>query len=290
VFLSSVQRTQNTKLNWRNNADWYAQGEVNYAWFGYEATCIPLPSQRGSLLLVAAPENSLVEYKASASGKLYGYQVSVSEANKLRSKLVFSVISKQPFDKLGKSLSVGNPFSTNKSLGDLYVAIGMPTHDTEGILVTYPQGGAGVIVSVNELLKKGNTTLGEVSSTTYIDSEQPYSRLAWTLQFYDLNRDGISDFWLSAPNFDTLFGVDAGAAYVWKGGGSFPEGTVQYTSFSADWCLHSTIHQAYYARTVNFLDFNGNGKVDVAVAGPRDSNNGYQAGSVSLILDAFGGL
>lgn len=104
---------------------------------------------------------------------------------------------------------------------------------------------------------------------------------------YIPNKDGTSDLIVTEPWKDTnafLSDGDAGAAYLWKGGSSFPSGVVKDPLSSSSSCFLSVDGKALFGYGFQVLDFNGDGELDVLLGGPRDRSLQLNGGSATLIL------
>jgi hypothetical protein len=280
IYLSSTSRKSGQVLA-KKNADWLTLGEDFFDWFGFHSTVVALKESR--YLIVGAPQYNNGN---TSLGKLYAFDI--TNFNKTRKdglrdvSLKWTVTGVDSLGKLGFSFDFGTP-----APGLSLLALSLPAKEIAADHFWQEnkvQAGSVVLFSVDNL--QGNYSLNQLKLYTEFDSKEEFSRLGWRVLFAK-NSKGTSDLVVSEPWKDR--GIwpnegDAGALYLFKGGSNFPTGLVKDPRASADLCMLSSTGKSLYGKSMCLLDFNGDGKVDLLVGGPRDRTVNDNSGGVSLML------
>jgi len=275
LFLSSTQRSPGGLIP-LSEADWSAAGEKDYDWFGYHAAVAEVPGG-GRLLLVGAPTANSKEGLQSA-GRLYGFDITPQGRSRAGTPPVFTLTGTGEFDKTASCFALGDPLSSGETL----LAVSSPTMQIgENV-----QSGSIALIPLDGL--QGDLRLDEVEPLTIFYGDQAFARLGWRIEFSDFNGDGTDDLWAAEPWRKTGSSMEAGALYLWLGGGTFPAGPVMDCPTSATLAIQPPAPRTLFGSTLAFPDFNGDGADDVAVAARRASNGARLAGAVYLSLSPGG--
>ena len=271
LFLSSTPRSQGVSIP-LTDADWIAAGEKDYDWFGYHAAVAEVQGG-GRLLLVGAPTVNSQEGLQSV-GRLYGFDIS-TQARRYKGKApVFTITGTGEFDKAASCFALGDPLGS----GDTLLAISSPTMQIgENV-----QSGSIALIPLEGL--QGDLRMDEIEPLTVLYGDQAFARLGWRIGFSDFNGDGTVDLWAAEPWRKTGSSMEAGALYLWLGGGTFPTGSVVDCTTSATLAIQPPAPRTLFGSTLAFPDFNGDGADDVAIAARRASAGARQAGAVYLSL------
>jgi len=230
-------------------------------------------------LIVGAPAHTIYESKLFNAGKVYAYEI-LSNGS---CEWIFSITGNTLFSALGSSFWSGHPFDNDSTI----FGISSPTATSYPDIRQLDQAGTVTLIDFSKPLE-GNFSIDELEQITLFEANEAFARLGLVVLISDLNKDGLDDLWISEPFRNTENGgVDAGAGYMWLGGSTFPKGTVSNCHDSSDLCFSSSKTRSLYTKSVEILDFNGNGKWDIALGGPRDYSTAYMAGSVSILFDPF---
>eukprot|EP01087_Luapelamoeba_hula_P019893 TRINITY_DN6663_c0_g1_i1.p1 TRINITY_DN6663_c0_g1~~TRINITY_DN6663_c0_g1_i1.p1 ORF type:complete len:909 (+),score=122.76 TRINITY_DN6663_c0_g1_i1:56-2728(+) len=301
VFVSSNQRKAGSVLDWKQDANWFEYGPHNlYAWFGGALSCAHNASARTTTLFVSASEAADQPNKLCAVGMLYAYDFkwptnSTSNSTvRLASTLAFTLEGQSEFDKLGLSVALGSPLTQRTADGPTHIAVGMPTKAVPlPPTARIDQAGQVAVIPLAALRALGvgtrySQSMGGV--TAVFQGEQDFARFGWTVNFADVNGDGFDDLWISHPNRNDAVARDAGAGYIFMGGPSrFPimNTTITNCWVNADFCMEATREYSLYSQRAVFVDVNGDKKLDLLTAGPRDNTIAHHAGSITIL---FGSL
>ena len=171
-------------------------------------------------------------------------------------------------DMAGQAIAVGD--LDNDGQDDLVV--GATQVDTVG-----SNGGATYIV-YGPLT--GDASLGDASATILAEDDGDY--LGMGLHTGDLNGDGIADVAVGAE-FADGYADEAGAAYLFMGGGSRMSGDI--SAEDADTRFYSTQDDMEFGANILFPgDVNGDGRDDLLISATRSDDGAESAGAVYLYL------
>ena len=66
--------------------------------------------------------------------------------------------------------------------------------------VQFDQSGAVYMINLTTVLQLGkDVSLKDVNYTTVFEGDRSFARFGWSLEFIDINQDGIKDLLFSAP-------------------------------------------------------------------------------------------
>lgn len=199
-------------------------------------------------------------------GRLYGFDLTPLAATpRGEPTLRFTLTGATLAERAGASFAIGNP----RNDGEPLIAIAQPTSGPEPLV----HAGAVLVVPLASL--QGEMTTAALKPLLRIQGDQRFARFGWQVAFGDVDGDGIDDLVVSEPMRRETIGVDAGSVGVWRGGTSFPTGTIPRTS--ATWRFDAPRPRMQYGRVFTLL-----GK-RLAIAAPFDSANGEMAGSVTVV-------
>ena len=269
VFLASEDIRSGADLE-LDDADWLADGEEAYDWFGTHVAFADVDGH-GRYLLVGAPTKNLDS--AQSVGMLYGYDFSALGLEGPNPSPDFTLSGIDEFDKAASFFACGDPFGSGRT----WLVCSSPTRQV-GL---NSQAGSVLIYDFNDLAGNGRATAAPL---TVFQGGQAFARFGWRVGFSDFNGDGIDDLWVTEPWRKTAAGVESGAAYLWLGGGTFPAGTVGNPGANADLVLQPEGKQAFFGSAAAFPDFDGDGASDAALAAKRASGAGREAGSVLVAI------
>ncbi|KAL6065388.1 Glycosylphosphatidylinositol specific phospholipase D1 [Balamuthia mandrillaris] len=310
IFLSGRHDSKNKSknnvitLDYQKDSDWFSEGEQLYAWFGNDISCYALPNQNQTLLLVSAPlsayaTDSSQRKVVSAVGSIYLFSLSHRD---LFSQRLLLLNGSSRFDQFGMSATFSRPFASSYSQktrenkatsvpSDLYIVAGMPTATSVlDYFIHLPQAGSAVLLSVSSLLEGPsiqnlNQTSRGTIKTRFI-GDVSYGRLGWkVVGERDLDGDGWDEVWVS----QTLTRTEAGAAFLFRGGKTFPSGDTRELVSNSAWCAFPNHLHSRFGEEVAFLKFSDStiAATDILLAGPRDSAQTTHGGQVALYLQAF---
>jgi len=270
VFVSSHDMPHEAQTS-LDDAQWVAFGEHDYDWFGYHVACADMKDE-GRFILVGAP--SANRDTLQSTGTLYGFDISGTSLENGSALPRFSIAGISEFDKTASCFSFGDPFGTGQSV----LAVSSPTQRANNNI----QAGSVVLVPLDAL--QGEMRLDSVPRLAAFLGTEPFARLGCQTGFTDFNNDGIDDLWVTEPYRTTDAGVEAGVAYLWLGGSSFPTGSVANSAESAFWNINGLEPQTLFGSAIAFPDFNGDGSMDVAMSAPRASSAARSSGVVHLVI------
>ncbi len=242
-----------------SDAAWAALGENDHDWFGWALVLVE-PPEGTPLLLVGAPTYNLAE--TQSVGRLYGFTYD-GEAP------AFTVTGLTEFQKLATSLAV-LPLAND----EFAAVVGAPTESMDN----HVQVGAVHVIPLAGL--SGDLSLDDVGADPVLVGDDNVGRFGWRTAVGDLNGDGLSDLWVAQP----WFNKEAGRAYLWFGGDEFPAGTIVGAPVMAHWNSGQGAERAFGANALACLDFNGDGRDDLALAARRDDRFGIDGGTVTLLI------
>lgn len=82
----------------------------------------------------------------------------------------------------------------------MFVAFEGHLVDVEDMPVPFTQSGAIYLVNSTKVLQSGSDiSLNDLQYTAIFEGDRSYGRFGWSLDFTDVNHDGITDLVFSAP-------------------------------------------------------------------------------------------
>ncbi|KAL8584655.1 hypothetical protein ACOMHN_002384 [Nucella lapillus] len=205
---------------------WRLSGQQNYSWFGERVFAAPDPRQKGStLILVTEPS-----WRHCALANCSFSDKDTQEVGRLK---VFTTSQGKPpvhsspsyrgndsLQKFGSSVAVGRPFPDGTSV----LAVGAPGQDVQGsildVRLTFSQTGTVLLLNLSNPYQP---------PLAQFNGDRRYSRFGSQVKFFDINSDGFDDLIIGAPLrtddiTEEIYAGEEGAAYVYYGGSSFPQG------------------------------------------------------------------
>jgi glycosylphosphatidylinositol phospholipase D len=210
------------------------------------------------MLLVSANGAKLA--RTQEVGQIYGYDLTSEPA------IRFTLTGATMFERAGASTAVGEP----RGDGQMLFAFG-----------SLGNSGGGVMVVALESLK-GDLSTSTITPLLRIEGDQRFARFGWRVAFGDVDNDGIDDLVVSEPFRVEKVGVDAGSISVFRGGATFPTGTI--SRVRATWTFTSPRWRSQFGRSLALLDVrNPEAKAKIAAGAPMDSAIAEMGGSVQLV-------
>ncbi len=272
VFRASAALVSGTSRD-VSQADWKVTGSQDWAWLGYDVIAADLGTPAHPHLIVGAPKWK--SGSVQGVGRVYAYDLAGLASGSASTTPVFTITGGDEFDNLGAALAFGDP----RGNGQVLLAIGSPVDTPNGTLQT----GSVSLVSVDGL--SGDVALSALPVVTRLDGETSFGRLGARLAFVDLNGDGADELWVTEPvRKDSIATFEAGAAYLFAGGASFPTGNVLANPTNALWSLRDTALRGAFGSTLALGDFDGDGGQDFAIASPRSFVAENEAGLVRVVI------
>lgn len=214
-----------------------------------------------------------------------------------------TITGHQTFMKLGTSLSVGKPYNNSEDFLAVSAAtLSFEGHlvDVEDIPISFNQSGAIYLVNSTKVLQSGtDISLNDLRYTAIFEGDRSYARFGCSLDFTDVNRDGVTDLVFSAP-FRTediteeLKGAEEGQLYVFYGGKSFPSGRATRECQEVEPCpgekasyvLKSSEERSRLGTTFLSIPKAGSPGSTLVVSSPRSSYKAFHSGSVHVVQHA----
>ncbi|CAH3188460.1 unnamed protein product, partial [Porites evermanni] len=212
-----------------------------------------------------------------------------------------TITGSETFMKLGTSLAVGNPYHHGDD--DNMLAVSAATQNIQGRIldfklpVQFDQSGAVYMINLTTVLQLGkDVSLKDVNYTTVFEGDRSFARFGWSLEFTDINQDGIKDLLFSAPFrtrdiTDEIIGAEEGGLYAFYGGNNFPSGNATRGCQGVDPCpgvkasfvVKSTEERSRLGTTFISIPLPTASAVDLVVSSPRSSKSPFHSGSVHVL-------
>lgn len=201
------------------------------------------------------------------SGRVYVYKY--NNTNNTSSERFSKVTLSGTIDEgwFGFSMAVGN--LNNDEYDDLAVS-------------TFPYKGAHSEAKIS--IFYGNNKINKSAADIVINNPESGAFLGASVIIKDMNSDNLADIILGAPNVATSKSGEEGKVYIiYNNGGFASEYDIQ--NYGYDAIIHGEIADDWFGADMNVLDFNHDGKKDLAV-GSRygDSIDSVNNGKVFVIL------
>ena len=248
VYLSSTQP---------GKAAWTGRGTAPAERYGSAMTIARF--RNGTRMLLVSADGAKLA-RTQEVGRIYGYELTPEP------KIRFTLTGATMFERAGASTAVGEP----RGDGQLLFAFG-----------TLGNSGGGVTVVALESLK-GDLSTSTIMPLLRIEGDQRFARFGWRVAFGDVDNDGIDDLVVSEPFRVEKVGVDAGLISVFRGGSTFPTGTISRQR--ATWTFTSPRWRSQFGRSLALLDVrNPEAKAKIAAGAPFDSATSEMGGSAQLV-------
>lgn len=258
------------------DADWIANGENDYDWFGYEVSASRRLTSK-TMLFVGAPG-----YGSDAGsqdlGRVYGYSSEDIAADPLDTAPVFTVTGTDEFDKTGQFFAAGSPLPSGPEI----LAISSPTRTNRATLFDTKQAGDVRFFEIEDL--RGHILLDSSNQFSALVGTDSFGRFGWRVGFADLNGDGVEDLWSTSPYRKTNAGVEAGSAYLWYGKTGFGSEASPSAATSASERLDYKTKRSFFGSALAFPDLNGDGCADTAFGASRSSRQNRLEGEVVVVI------
>ena len=178
----------------------------------------------------------------------------------------YSIQGANENDRFGSAVAVGDINGD----GVLDVAVG-----AEGFDADETAAGAVGIYSGASL----EPNMPYDASLVQLTGDYGFSYSGAALAFGNVNADAYDDLFIASYGLDG----SAGAVYLYKGGASFVDGTLEEV---ADDVIYGEYEDDQFGWSISSGDLNGDGYDDLLVGAPQSTNfdDDLQAGSVSLFL------
>lgn len=260
VYRSSAENRTGQPVS----AMWTRRGTVAGERFGSAVTVARL--RNGTRLLLVSADGAKLS-DTQEVGRLYGFDLTPLSSNpRGEPSIRFTLTGAKMFDRSGASTAVGDP----RGNGEPLLAFGSLGNS----------GGSVTVVTLESL--QGNLSTSSLTPVVRIDGDQRFARFGWRVAFGDVDNDGIDDLVVSEPFRVESVGVDAGSLSVFRGGASFPTGTI--TRQRATSTFTSPRWRSQFGRSLALLDVrNPEAKAKIAAGAPFDSAASEMGGSVQLV-------
>lgn len=189
----------------------------------------------------------------------------------------------------------GDAFATALAVGDFDndgfddLAIGIPAKDVDNAV---DAGSVHVIYGSSSGLTTSGDQVVTQNTPGVLDTAEASDRFGFALAAGDFNDDGFVDLAVGVPGEDDGSTSDAGALAIFPGSSSglTVVGDLFYTQNTTN--INDTSEAGdQYAFSLSAGDFNGDGKIDLAVGVPyEDVGSLADAGAVNVLLGSSSGL
>ncbi|KAN0035880.1 hypothetical protein ACTA71_005171 [Dictyostelium dimigraforme] len=300
IFYSSKNRITGTSIS-LNDTDYYAQGEADYEWFGYE---IKVAGQgTSSTLLVGSPNYHDEETAIVNIGKItsFPYNVNLNSFD-LNPKFVMVGVNKN--DKLGYSYNMvnGSLFGLDK-VNDIMV-LSLPTR---GFGDDFDQVGEVVLIDIDNL--SGFVEIKNVTLLLSIKGTTKYSRFGESLLIGKLeSSDEFARLFVGAPLWTDSIDTGPGCVFsflpnqhltnnpavlkqnminntpvvIYDSTHSIKTYRINDDSNSGGRSFNNKRKDSRFGFRILLSDFNDDGKNDLIVSADRDSSRLLEGGSINI--------